>query len=195
MDKDEFRIGLIFYMAKDSRWLCTDVGTRVVVAIRLEEGVATPAGPPYVVGERVIDEYAQQGCQTDPGVFRFDGLGSVYVTEDAWRRREINAAYRDAGVELPDSGWRMLSGFETADELSDPEAIRCVSPLAVVMIEPALEIWLYGFAGKALRRDRSTSDFAEVPVDDVPHLPLEERARILRKRKLIARKQKSRRSQ
>ncbi len=103
MDKDEFRICLIFYMAKDSRWLCTDVGTRVVVAIRLEEGVATPAGPPYVVGERVIDEYAQQGCLGLPWVyFDLTVLGRFMLQRTRGRRREINAAYRDVGVELPD---------------------------------------------------------------------------------------------
>lgn len=56
-----FSIGTIF-RTSSGRWLCTDVGARVIVAIRY-----TPSnpedmdGPPYMCVEHVFDEYDLQG--------------------------------------------------------------------------------------------------------------------------------------
>jgi hypothetical protein len=80
MRLDEFEIGKTFRC--DGRlWRCTDVGTRVVAAIRLDEvrvggtaGDRTPdqqeaeaegwfRGPPYAVAETVFDEHDQEGCE------------------------------------------------------------------------------------------------------------------------------------
>lgn len=66
MNHTEFRIGLEFHTAT-GRWRCTDVGTRVVIAIRLE--TPDPSwhnGPPYAVPEVVFDEYDLDGCSLDP---------------------------------------------------------------------------------------------------------------------------------
>lgn len=89
MDHHEFRIGLEFFTAT-GRWRCTDVGSRVVVAISLEPhdvvlhrrqaqaGGATAQetvrtsdpswfnGPPYAVVETVFDEYDLLGCSLEP---------------------------------------------------------------------------------------------------------------------------------
>jgi len=43
---------------------CTDIGTRVIVAIRIDDHPDDPSwynGPPYAVAESVFDEYDQQG--------------------------------------------------------------------------------------------------------------------------------------
>ena len=84
MRHDEFRIALEFWCG-GRRWRCTDVGSRVVVAICLEPhevvtvtrgGAAmqrrtTPVmtddaswfeGPPYALAEEVFDEHAMEGC-------------------------------------------------------------------------------------------------------------------------------------
>lgn len=85
----EFKIGEIFY-TDAGKWRCTDIGTRVVVAIRLDcvrvvqttgnrvtsEQVLDEAeadlkgwfnGPPYAVAEKVFDELDQEGCRVgDP---------------------------------------------------------------------------------------------------------------------------------
>ena len=61
----DFHIGCVFFTATGA-WQVTDVGTRVVVAIRLEDcpdGVAH--GPPYSVQELVFDEYDFSGCTLD----------------------------------------------------------------------------------------------------------------------------------
>ena len=62
MRHDEFYTGLEFHTAT-GRWRCTDVGTRVIVAIELD--APDPSwydGPPYPVPESVFDEYDLEGC-------------------------------------------------------------------------------------------------------------------------------------
>lgn len=66
MKRDQFAIGMEFYTAT-GKWRCTDVGTRVVVAIRLDK--SDPSwynGPPFAVAESVFDEYDLEGCALDP---------------------------------------------------------------------------------------------------------------------------------
>ena len=82
MEHSDFKIGEEFWFADDQLWLCTDKGTRVIAAIRLdrvEVGSNRPElrrvlnraeaeadgwfeGPPYAVAEVVFDEYEQEGC-------------------------------------------------------------------------------------------------------------------------------------
>ena len=89
MTHEEFHIGLEFWCG-GKRWRCTDVGSRVIVAISLEtreivkvehvEGQPGPLretrvltddpswlnGPPYAVAEEVFDEYSLPGCSLSP---------------------------------------------------------------------------------------------------------------------------------
>ena len=70
MKHGDFRIGQDFEMS-GKRWRCTDVGTRVVVAVELTAEVADyeevwlAGGPPYAVAEVVIDENDMPACSTD----------------------------------------------------------------------------------------------------------------------------------
>ena len=66
MEHREFSIGLEFVTAS-GRWRCTDVGTRVIVAVQLNAPDASwDNGPPYAVLESVFDEYDFEGCSLDP---------------------------------------------------------------------------------------------------------------------------------
>lgn len=66
MEHREFSIGLEFVTAS-GRWRCTDVGTRVIVAIQLDApDDSWYNGPPYPVLESVFDEYDFEGCSLDP---------------------------------------------------------------------------------------------------------------------------------
>lgn len=66
MRYDEFTIGLEFFTAT-GRWRCTDIGTRVVVAIKLDQTDARNyAGPPFSIAEHVFDEYDLEACSLDP---------------------------------------------------------------------------------------------------------------------------------
>jgi len=66
MQHGEFTIGKTFRCG-DKRWRCTDVGTRVIVAICLDhdDDPSWYNGPPYAVAESVFDEYDMNGCAKD----------------------------------------------------------------------------------------------------------------------------------
>jgi len=63
MEHSEFAIGCTFWCGEKA-WGCTDIGTRVITAIRLDRD-ADPSwynGPPYTVAEVVFDEYDTEAC-------------------------------------------------------------------------------------------------------------------------------------
>jgi hypothetical protein len=63
MTKQEFSIGETFWTASGA-WRCTDIGSRVIVAIKLDhpDDPSWEAGPPYAVVEVVFDEHDLGGC-------------------------------------------------------------------------------------------------------------------------------------
>lgn len=74
MQLNEFNIGLEFYTGT-GKWRCTDVGTRTIAAIYLDDldpisgepvDPSWFAGPPYAVSEHVFDEYDLEGCSLEP---------------------------------------------------------------------------------------------------------------------------------
>lgn len=66
MTKDEFVIGQKFYTAT-GKWRCTDIGTRIIVAIQLnQKDSRNYNGPPYSIPEHVFDEYDMEGCRLVP---------------------------------------------------------------------------------------------------------------------------------
>lgn len=85
MQHGDFQIGREFWCG-GQRWRCTDIGTRAIVAIRIDHvEVSGPApelrrtltrdeaeaegwfrGPPYAVAEHVFDEDSIEGCSLDP---------------------------------------------------------------------------------------------------------------------------------
>jgi hypothetical protein len=60
MKHSDFQIGTEFYSAT-GKWRCTDLGSRVIVAIKLEGDQRDWIGPPYSVTEIVFDEYDLEG--------------------------------------------------------------------------------------------------------------------------------------
>jgi hypothetical protein len=60
-------IGAEFEMSS-SRWRCTDVGVRTLVAIKLDPATDSKwyGGPPYAEVETVIDEYDLPACTLTP---------------------------------------------------------------------------------------------------------------------------------
>jgi hypothetical protein len=62
MKLSEFKINGEFMFAEE-RYRCTDIGTRVIIAIRLDK--TDPSwynGPPYAVAEMIFDEYELPDC-------------------------------------------------------------------------------------------------------------------------------------
>jgi hypothetical protein len=90
MKHAEFRIGLEFSCG-GKRWRCTDVGTRVIIAISLEphdvaeitfpgdpskvshtrayetDDPSWRTGSPYLIAETVFDEDDIEACSVNPG--------------------------------------------------------------------------------------------------------------------------------
>jgi hypothetical protein len=84
MKHSDFALGTVFW-SSDRQWRCTDVATRVIVAIRIdavEIGGTAPSlrrilnrqqaeaegwfnGPPYAVAEVVFDEDDIEGCSLE----------------------------------------------------------------------------------------------------------------------------------
>lgn len=68
MRKNDFRIGEEFYCG-GRLWRCTDIGTRVIIAICLNDQDQTWLnGPPYAIEELVFSEYDMPGCFKEPHV-------------------------------------------------------------------------------------------------------------------------------
>src|SRR4051794_28747912 len=67
MKHSDFRIGCEF-LTGGGRWRCTDVGTRVITAIKLnhDDDPSWYIGPPYKVVESVFDEYDFEGREKAP---------------------------------------------------------------------------------------------------------------------------------
>ncbi len=58
----DYKINKIFYINAE-KWKCTDIGSRVVIAISLDqEDERNYNGPPYSIQEVVFDEYDFEGC-------------------------------------------------------------------------------------------------------------------------------------
>jgi hypothetical protein len=67
MKHADFVIGEVF-VTGTGRWRCTDIGTRVIVGVKLDApDESWYAGPPFAVEERVFDEYDQVGCSQGRG--------------------------------------------------------------------------------------------------------------------------------
>lgn len=65
MRREDFDIGAPFFTATGT-WVCTDKGTRVICAIKVDEhDISWLSGPPYLVPETVFDENDQLGCWLD----------------------------------------------------------------------------------------------------------------------------------
>ncbi len=89
MEHADFKIGMTFW-CDDRPWRCTDIGTRTIIAIRIDEAaIETPNeetgalskcnlsyaeaqadnwfnGPPYGIPESVFDEDDLAGCSLEP---------------------------------------------------------------------------------------------------------------------------------
>jgi hypothetical protein len=84
MRLSDFHIGLEFWMS-GSHWRCTDVGTRLVIAIKLEhdDDPSWYNGPPYAICEHTIDEYVQHICS----LTRHGGNSGSFTDEEIERSR------------------------------------------------------------------------------------------------------------
>jgi hypothetical protein len=85
----DFRIGMEFWMS-GARWRCTDIGTRLVIAIKLDhdDDPSWYDGPPYAVCEHTIDRHDFTACS----LTRYDGNSESYTDEEVERIRNSGMA-------------------------------------------------------------------------------------------------------
>ena len=63
MEHADFQIGMEFRTVT-GHWRVTDIGTRTVIAIKLDQDdPRNYNGPPYSILENVFDEYDLEGCE------------------------------------------------------------------------------------------------------------------------------------
>lgn len=96
MRLSDFHIGLEFWMS-GSRWRCTDVGTRLVIAIKLDhdDDPSWYNGPPYAVCEHTIDNSEIHICS----LMRHGGNSYNFTDEEIERSR--NSGKADTVVYTP----------------------------------------------------------------------------------------------
>lgn len=142
MNHSDFSIGKTFWCG-GNLWRCTDIGTRVIVAMRIdsvEVGSDTPRlrqtldqeqaeaegwfkGPPYAVAENVFDEYAIEGCSSEqPSPNDAELSGALPDGRD--QARALRAQAREGGLRfdafLPSSLADWLLGLVERGVFSDP---------------------------------------------------------------------------
>lgn len=109
----EFYIDLEFFASAGFVWRCTDVGTRTITAIQIEDGrnASWYNGPPYPVAETVFDEHDLPGCYLsldeaiEDAIHEADMSGHPgYPNDDVnrmmneWLACEAEAKYRNKGL-------------------------------------------------------------------------------------------------
>jgi hypothetical protein len=80
MNHSDFKIGTEF-VTGSGRWRCTDVGTRTIIAIKLDldHDPNWYNGPPYAVAESVFDEDGMEDCDPAPRKRAFDDSGKAHL--------------------------------------------------------------------------------------------------------------------
>jgi hypothetical protein len=76
MQHSDFSIGCEF-VTPTGRWRCTDIGTRTVIAIRLnhDDDPTWYSGPPYALAEHIFDEEGIIDCDPAPERRDYDASG------------------------------------------------------------------------------------------------------------------------
>jgi hypothetical protein len=102
MKRADFQIGCEFLTAA-GRWRCTDVGKRIVAAIRLnhDDDQSWYNGPPYAAMETVFDEYDFEGCEPAPERRTYDASASEIAPIRRRKRRRPKARPRDQRRDEP----------------------------------------------------------------------------------------------
>lgn len=132
MKHSDFYIGLEFVASAGFIWRCTDVGTRTITAIHIEDGRDTSwyNGPPYPVAEMVFDEYDLPGCHRseeeaiEDAIHEADTSGHPgYPHEDVIRMIKEERAC-EAEAKYPNNGLLRFDRIRENDELLHPYAAR-----------------------------------------------------------------------
>lgn len=130
MKHSDFYIGLEFLGIAGFRWRCTDVGSRTIVAVRLDhEDPNWYRGPPYVAEEVVFDEYEiEHSDLTDEEAIRSaiedaDTSGHPGYPDEAVNHM-MRARFEEASAAYPHKGVLRFDRCAADGEILHPYAGR-----------------------------------------------------------------------
>ena len=104
MKKNDFKIGQDFYTSSGT-WRCTDIGTRTICAIQLNQTDSNNyKGPPYSIAEHVFDEYDLEGCSLDACEFEED-IGEIGENSDELLKNQQYLTKQKKFIEIYDAFW------------------------------------------------------------------------------------------
>jgi antitoxin ParD1/3/4 len=141
MNHSDFLLGETFWCS-GQLWRCTDSGTRVITAIKLdhEDDPSWYKGPPYAVAETVFDEYDIQGCSPE-------------ASSDADLSSGKTAL--DAGSDTRDDDW--FRSKRQAQSLRDQD--RAGGLRFEFYLPPGLAEWLLSHAERGTFHDPNEATF------------------------------------
>jgi hypothetical protein len=104
MKLSDFRIGAAFYTAAND-FVCTDIGSRVVVAVHADELAEYPSGPPYSILESVFDAHDLPACYATAAERDADRAAVETITKQVLLRRKDPAKLWLDDIRTPPDGW------------------------------------------------------------------------------------------
>lgn len=132
MKHSDFYIGLKFFGSAGFIWRCTDVGSRTITAIMLEDGrdASWYNGPPYAVAEIVFDEYDFADCSRsfeegiENAIYEADCSGHPEFPHEAVKKMLDECFAYEAKEKYPNKPFLRLDRLRQDGELLHPYAAR-----------------------------------------------------------------------
>lgn len=132
MKHSDFYIGLEFFGSAGFVWRCTDVGSRTITAIQLEDGrdASWYNGPPYAVAEVVFDEYDFASCSRsfeegiEHAIYESDHSGHPGFPHEVVKKMLDEGFPNDATERYPNKPLLRLDRLRQDGELLHPYAAR-----------------------------------------------------------------------
>jgi hypothetical protein len=99
MRLSDFRVGMEFWMS-GTRWRCTDIGTRLVIAIQLvyDDDPFWYKGPPYAIPQSTIEPHGFPDCSLD----RYGGNSYNFSDEAA---SLVGIEWQPSSVSMGGNAW------------------------------------------------------------------------------------------
>lgn len=173
MKHSDFHIGLEFFASAGFIWRCTDVCTRTITAIQIEDDrdASWYNGPPYAVVETVFDEYDLPNCHLtldeaiEDAIHEADTSGHPGYPNDYVNRMmkerfacEAEAKYRNKRLLRFDRVREILHPY-AAHKSGDSLVIRLYLPFLHEYAEiPELELLQLPISTEADLKRRSRAD-------------------------------------
>jgi len=142
MKHSDFYIGLEFFGSAGFVWRCTDVGSRTIAAIRIEDDrdASWYNGPPYAVAEIIFDEYDFAACSRsfeeciEDAIYEADNSGHPGFPHEAAKKMLDECFAYEAKEKYPNKPLLRLDRLRQDGELLHPYAARKSSDCWIICL-------------------------------------------------------------